>query len=101
MPGQTSQQDSLQVPLRRLSAAPVKHPDSTNKAGSSRTQQPRRKRTHVPPGVAATSVYLHFPDVEQLKMAVVERGFARLDESRDTASGAITDPVQALLARCR
>lgn len=52
-------------------------------------------------GVAATSVYLHFADIEQLKVAVAERGFARLNEYRDTASHGITDPVEALLARCR
>jgi AcrR family transcriptional regulator len=52
-------------------------------------------------GVAATSVYLHFADVEQLKVAVAERGFAQLNQYRDAASHGITDPVQALLARCR
>jgi AcrR family transcriptional regulator len=52
-------------------------------------------------GVAATSVYLHFADVEQLKVAVAERGFAQLNQYRDAASQGITDPVQALLARCR
>lgn len=52
-------------------------------------------------GVAATSVYLHFADIEQLKVAVAERGFARLNEYRDAASQGITDPVEALLARCR
>lgn len=52
-------------------------------------------------GVATTSVYLHFADVEQLKVAVATQGFARLNEYRDAASQGITDPVQALLARCR
>lgn len=52
-------------------------------------------------GIAVTSVYLHFADVEQLKAAVVERGFAQLDQYRDAASRNIDDPVRALLARCR
>jgi len=52
-------------------------------------------------GVAATSVYLHFATVEQLKVAVARRGFAQLNEYRDAASHGITDPVQALLVRCR
>jgi AcrR family transcriptional regulator len=52
-------------------------------------------------GIAATSVYLHFPDVEHLKVAVVQRGYAELDRARDAASQGIADPVEALLARCR
>jgi AcrR family transcriptional regulator len=52
-------------------------------------------------GIAATSVYLHFPDVEHLKVAVVQRGHAELDHTRDAASHGVTDPAQALLARCR
>ena len=52
-------------------------------------------------GVAATSVYLHFADVDELKVAVATQGFARLSEYRDRASQGITNPVQALLARCR
>jgi AcrR family transcriptional regulator len=52
-------------------------------------------------GVAATSVYLHFPDVEHLKVAVVERGHAALEQARNAASAGVADPVQALLARCR
>jgi AcrR family transcriptional regulator len=52
-------------------------------------------------GIAATSVYLHFPDVEHLKVAVVQRGYAKLDRVRDAASQGIADPVEALLARCR
>jgi AcrR family transcriptional regulator len=52
-------------------------------------------------GVAATSVYLHFPDVEHLKVAVVKRGHAILDQTRNAASTGVADPVEALLARCR
>ncbi|HEX9414397.1 MAG TPA: TetR/AcrR family transcriptional regulator [Ktedonobacterales bacterium] len=52
-------------------------------------------------GIAATSVYLHFPEVDDLKVAVVERGFAELDAVRDAASRGISDPAEALLARFR
>lgn len=52
-------------------------------------------------GISATSIYLHFSDVEQLKVAVVERAFAKLNEVRDAACQAITDPAEALLARSR
>ena len=52
-------------------------------------------------GIAAPSIYRHFADVEHLKMAVVERSFATFSEARDIASASITDPVEALQARCR
>ena len=52
-------------------------------------------------GIAAPSIYRHFADVEHLKMAVVERSFATFNEARDIASASITDPVEALQARCR
>jgi AcrR family transcriptional regulator len=52
-------------------------------------------------GIAATSVYLHFPDIADLKVAVASRGFAALEEARDAASYDITDPAEALLARVR
>lgn len=52
-------------------------------------------------GIAATSVYLHFPDVDHLKVALVERGFADLDAARDAAGAGSTDPAAALLARVR
>jgi len=54
-------------------------------------------------GIAATSVYLHFPDVDHLKVALVERGFADLDAARDAASAGagLADPAAALLARVR
>ena len=52
-------------------------------------------------GIAAPSIYRHFADVEQLKMAVVERSFATFSEARDIASASIADPVEALQARCR
>ena len=50
-------------------------------------------------GIAATSVYLHFPDVSELKIAVVMRAFSRLDAARDGAIQGIADPVAALLMR--
>src|SRR5262245_17336837 len=52
-------------------------------------------------GVAATSVYLHFADLDRLKIALVERGFAELSKVRDAASAARNDPAEALVARCR
>jgi AcrR family transcriptional regulator len=52
-------------------------------------------------GIAAPSIYRHFPDAEHLKMAVVQRNFATFGAARDRASAQITDPAEALLARCR
>lgn len=52
-------------------------------------------------GIAATSVYLHFPDVERLAWAVVERRYAELTRATNAAEAGIADPGAALLARCR
>ena len=52
-------------------------------------------------GIAAPSIYRHFPDVDELKMAVVQRSFADFARARDAASSADDDPATALLARCR
>lgn len=52
-------------------------------------------------GVAATSVYLHFADLDQLKVAVAERCFADLAEARDAATAEIEDPAASLVARCQ
>lgn len=52
-------------------------------------------------GIAATSVYLHFPDLDALKVAVAERGFAEFEAARDAASRGIADPAAALVARLR
>ena len=52
-------------------------------------------------GIAATSVYLHYPDVDHLLAAVVERGFARLTEATSEAAASLTDPAEELRARCR
>jgi AcrR family transcriptional regulator len=50
-------------------------------------------------GIATTSIYPHFDDIEELARAVVARAFEELDAARDAASANITDPGQALLAR--
>jgi len=52
-------------------------------------------------GIAAPSIYRHFPDADELKMAVVQRSFADFARARDAASDAGDDPATALLARCR
>lgn len=67
--------------------------------GSARDLTLRRVARDV--GIAATSVYLHFPDVASLAEAVVETGFDRLDARRDAAADEHTDPFEALQARSR
>jgi AcrR family transcriptional regulator len=52
-------------------------------------------------GIAATSVYLHFPDVDHLLAAVVERGFAELTAATNQAAEGVTDPAEELRIRCR
>jgi len=52
-------------------------------------------------GIAAPSIYRHFPDVEHLKMAVVEASFATFSTARDTARRHLASPADALLAGCR
>ena len=52
-------------------------------------------------GIAAPSIYRHFTDVDELKMAVVQRSFAEFARVRDAASDDGDDPAAALLARCR
>src|SRR5215831_18435358 len=49
-------------------------------------------------GVAATSVYLHFDDVESLVLAVVDRRFSELVRVQDEITGA--DPCQRVRAGC-
>jgi AcrR family transcriptional regulator len=51
-------------------------------------------------GVAATSVYLHFADLDELKVAVTQRSFAALATARDAKIANIEDPAEALIARC-
>jgi AcrR family transcriptional regulator len=52
-------------------------------------------------GIAAPSIYRHFTDAGELKMAVVQRAFADFARARDAASGDGDDPAARLLARCR
>lgn len=52
-------------------------------------------------GIAATSVYLHFPDAEHLAVAALEQTFAELSAATSAAAAAQADPAEALLARCR
>jgi AcrR family transcriptional regulator len=52
-------------------------------------------------GIAAPSIYRHFTDADELKMAVVQRAFADFARARDAASDDGDDPAVRLLARCR
>jgi AcrR family transcriptional regulator len=52
-------------------------------------------------GIAATSVYLHFPDLDHLLAVVVEQGFDRLTLATSAAARDVTDPAEELRARCR
>jgi AcrR family transcriptional regulator len=52
-------------------------------------------------GIAATSVYLHFPDVDHLLAAVVARAFDQLTVATTDAARATTEPAEELRARCR
>lgn len=52
-------------------------------------------------GIAAPSIYRHFPDAEHLKMAAVENSFATFSAARASASRHLTGPAEALLAGCR
>jgi AcrR family transcriptional regulator len=51
-------------------------------------------------GVAATSVYLHFPDIESLVLAVAERRFGELGQLQDQAQDSSADPCQRVRAGC-
>lgn len=52
-------------------------------------------------GIAATSVYLHFSDIEELKHELVDRGYAEMNTRRAEATAGITDPGAFVLARWR
>jgi AcrR family transcriptional regulator len=52
-------------------------------------------------GIAATSVYLHFPDPEHLAVAALGQTFAELSAATSAAAAGHADPSEALLARCR
>ena len=49
-------------------------------------------------GVAATSVYLHFDDVESLVLEVARRGFGELRAAQDAAMDAVTGGCERLRA---
>jgi AcrR family transcriptional regulator len=51
-------------------------------------------------GIATTSIYLHFADLTELKLAVAQRGFIEFAAARDQAAAGIADPMDALTARC-
>ena len=51
-------------------------------------------------GVAATSVYLHFADVESLTLAVAERRFGELIDLQDAAREQSPDPCQQVRDGC-
>jgi AcrR family transcriptional regulator len=50
-------------------------------------------------GIAATSIYLHFPDVESLAETALESVFDRFDAARDAAAAEVIDPCETLHAR--
>src|SRR5262249_21490497 len=52
-------------------------------------------------GIAAPSIYRHFTDVDELKMAVVRRAFAEFAPARAAAGGDGAAPAARLLARGR
>lgn len=51
-------------------------------------------------GIAATSVYLHFPNVAAVKIALAQQWFIEFADVRDAATADITDPATALVMRC-
>src|SRR5215469_18533094 len=51
-------------------------------------------------GVAATSVYLHFDDVESLVRAVASRRYTDLIRAQDSATEDVADPCDRLRAAC-
>jgi len=51
-------------------------------------------------GVAATSVYLHFDDVDSLVRAVASRRFTDLIRAQDAARADLADPCDRLRAAC-
>src|ERR1700722_4915146 len=52
-------------------------------------------------GIAATSVYLHFPDAEHLAVVALEQTFAELSAATAAPPAENAGPAEALLARCR
>lgn len=52
-------------------------------------------------GIAATSIYLHFANLTQLRDALVERCFAQLSDTTAAAAEEATGPAEELRARGR
>ncbi|MFC7743251.1 TetR/AcrR family transcriptional regulator [Nocardiopsis composta] len=53
-------------------------------------------------GIAAPSIYAHFPDQPAIMLAVVRRAFGELEEAlRSAVRGAGGDPRERLYALCR
>jgi AcrR family transcriptional regulator len=52
-------------------------------------------------GIAATSIYLHFPDLESLTEAAISRAFDRFDAARNAAGRRESKPGAILRARAR
>ena len=52
-------------------------------------------------GIAAPSIYRHFRDADELKLAVVDRAFMEFVAERDRSRSAIEDPADGLRAGCR
>jgi AcrR family transcriptional regulator len=52
-------------------------------------------------GIATTSVYLHFPDLDHVLAAVVARGFEQLTATTGAAARDVADPAEELRVRCR
>jgi AcrR family transcriptional regulator len=64
-------------------------------------QQPTLRGLARAVGVAATSVYLHFPDVDHVLAAVVIYGFEELTSATTKAAWRAKDPLSELRIRCR
>jgi AcrR family transcriptional regulator len=64
-------------------------------------QQPTLRGLARAVGVAATSVYLHFPDVDHVLAAVVTYGFDELTAATTKAARRAKDPLSELRIRCR
>ena len=52
-------------------------------------------------GIATTSIYLHFPDLDHLLAAVVDRSFAELATTAAEAGKSASNPADELRKRCR
>src|SRR5579864_3535088 len=52
-------------------------------------------------GITPMSVYLHFPDVDSLILAVADEFFTELNTVQEAAASNDSDPLDILVARCR